>query len=46
MQQNDRSARVAERAGFALEGVLRSEKRDHYNSLRDTRIYAKIAART
>ena len=45
-QQNDRSARVAERAGFALEGVLRCEKRDHFNSLRDTRVYAKIAART
>ena len=41
--QNGRSARVAERAGFALEGILRCEKRDHRNSLRDTRIYGKIA---
>ncbi|RAP73434.1 GNAT family N-acetyltransferase [Paenibacillus montanisoli] len=40
--RNVRSARVAERLGFAKEGILRSEKPDVSGSLRDTVIYAKV----
>jgi RimJ/RimL family protein N-acetyltransferase len=36
------SARVAERAGFALEGILRHELRHFDGSLRDTRVYARV----
>lgn len=39
---NERSWRVAERAGFALEGVLRHEGRHLDGSLRDTRVYARV----
>jgi ribosomal-protein-serine acetyltransferase len=39
---NARSCRVAERAGFTLEGVHRNSSRDHRDSLRDTRIYALL----
>jgi RimJ/RimL family protein N-acetyltransferase len=39
--RNVRSARIAERLGFALEGVLKNECRDHRGGLRDTRIYAR-----
>jgi RimJ/RimL family protein N-acetyltransferase len=39
-EQNARSCRVAELAGFTLEGTHRRVSRDHHNALRDTRIYA------
>jgi len=41
--ENEKSWRVAERLGFALEGTLRNDCRNTDGSLRDTRIYAKIA---
>jgi RimJ/RimL family protein N-acetyltransferase len=41
-EKNRRSALVADRAGFTLEGVLRNEMRDHRGSLRDTSVYAKL----
>lgn len=40
--QNVRSARVAERLGFELEGVLRSETRSPAGELRDTRVYSRL----
>lgn len=40
--RNERSWRVAERAGFALEAVLRSYEREADGTLRDTRIYARV----
>jgi RimJ/RimL family protein N-acetyltransferase len=39
---NVRSARVAERTGFVLEGVLRNDVRSRDGELRSTRVYAKI----
>lgn len=39
--ENARSRRVAEAAGFELEGILRREGR-HLGSLRDTAVYARI----
>jgi RimJ/RimL family protein N-acetyltransferase len=39
---NAASVRVAERAGFALEGVLRNERRHVDGSLGDTRVYALV----
>jgi RimJ/RimL family protein N-acetyltransferase len=39
---NVRSWRVAERAGFVLEGVLRNERRHLDGALGDTRIYARV----
>ena len=39
---NTRSASVAERAGFTLEGTLRSETLDPGGSLRDTMVFAKV----
>jgi RimJ/RimL family protein N-acetyltransferase len=41
---NTRSWRVAERAGFVLEGIRRRGARGPEGDLRDTRIYAKTAA--
>jgi RimJ/RimL family protein N-acetyltransferase len=41
--ENEKSCRVAERLGFALDGTLRNDCRNTDGSLRDTRIYAKIA---
>lgn len=38
---NERSWRVAERAGFALEGVLRQQSLTPTGEPRDTRVYAK-----
>jgi RimJ/RimL family protein N-acetyltransferase len=38
---NERSWRVAERCGFALEGILRNECRHVDGTLRDTRVYAR-----
>lgn len=40
---NERSWRVAQRSGFALEGVLRSELLNLQGEPRDTRIYARVA---
>ena len=40
--RNERSWRVAERAGFVLEGILQMTYRDVDGKLGDTRIYAKI----
>jgi RimJ/RimL family protein N-acetyltransferase len=42
-ERNDRSRRVAERAGYTLEGVLRCEDRAPAGELRNTCIFAKIA---
>ncbi len=39
---NQRSWRVAQRAGFALEGVLRSDNLTPQGALRDTRVYARV----
>jgi len=41
---NERSWKVAERAGFALEGVLRSDSLTPLGAPRDTRVYALIGA--
>ena len=41
-EENVASRRVAERAGFALEGVLRHERRAPDGSLRNTCVYARF----
>ena len=41
---NERSARVAERLGFKLDGVLRCDSRGVEKELRDTRVYSFIVA--
>lgn len=43
-EKNDRSRRVAERAGYALEATLRNDERDHLGKLRNTCVYAKTSA--
>lgn len=40
--RNMRSARVAERLGFTLEGILRQEKCVEDGTLRDTMIFSKV----
>ncbi|AOK29602.1 hypothetical protein AQ611_09375 [Burkholderia singularis] len=40
---NLKSARVCERAGLTLEGVLRNERADPDGTLRNTRVYAAIS---
>lgn len=40
--RNVRSARIAERLGFTLEGALRKEKRGTDGSLRDTLVFSKV----
>lgn len=42
-EENQASRRVAERAGFTLEGVLRHERRAPDGSLRNTCVYARLA---
>jgi ribosomal-protein-serine acetyltransferase len=39
---NVRSAAVARRAGFELEGILRNEARDHMLELRNTMVFARV----
>lgn len=42
-EHNERSAAVARRAGFELEGILRNEARQHLSlELRNTMIFAKV----
>jgi len=45
-ERNQPSRRVAERAGYTLEGILRCEDRAPAGELRNTCIYAKIAPAT
>lgn len=40
--RNVASWKLAERAGFELEGVLRRDRRDLAGGLRDTRVYSRI----
>jgi RimJ/RimL family protein N-acetyltransferase len=40
--KNLRSRAVAERAGFALEGVLKNESRTPQGALRDTCVFAQV----
>jgi RimJ/RimL family protein N-acetyltransferase len=40
--RNTQSARIAERSGYTLEGILRSDKCDVDGQLRDTMIFAKV----
>lgn len=39
---NARSARLAERLGFTLEGILRNEKLDESGALRSSMVFAKV----
>jgi len=41
-ERNVASARVAEKAGFQLEGILRNDSLDTAGGLRSTRLYARI----
>ena len=40
--RNERSWRVAERAGFALDGILRNNARTPEGELRDSRVYSRV----
>ncbi len=40
--RNERSVRVAERAGFTFEGVLRQDALDVAGHGRDTRVYSRV----
>jgi RimJ/RimL family protein N-acetyltransferase len=40
--RNERSARIAERLGFSLEGILRNDKCDVDGALRNTMIFSKV----
>ncbi len=39
---NVRSAAVAQRIGYTLEGIFRNDARDHFGELRDTNIFARV----
>ena len=43
--KNTRSAAVARRAGYVLEGTFRNDARDHFEQLRDTHVFARVADR-
>jgi len=43
--KNTRSAAVARRAGYVLEGTFHSDARDHFDQLRDTYVFARVADR-
>ena len=43
-EANERSRRVAERCQFRLEGILRNERRSTSGDLRNTCVYARLAA--
>jgi RimJ/RimL family protein N-acetyltransferase len=40
--KNTRSAAVAHRAGYMLEGTFHNDARDHFGQLRDTYIFARV----
>ncbi len=42
-ERNERSAAVAQRLGFTLEGTLHAQARSHHGVLRNTRVYALLA---
>ena len=42
--RNERSRRVAERAGYTLEGILHRDDRAPAGELRDTCVYAKVSS--
>lgn len=41
--KNVASWKLAERAGFELEGILRNERRNLVGELRDTRVYSRVS---
>lgn len=41
--KNTRSSAVARRAGYTLEGTFHHDARDHFEQLRDTYIFARVA---
>jgi ribosomal-protein-serine acetyltransferase len=41
-ERNEKSARVAKRAGFSLEGILRHDCRDVEGKLRNTAVFSRI----
>lgn len=43
--KNTRSAAVARRAGYVLEGTFRNDARDHFEQLRDTHVFARVTDR-
>lgn len=43
-ETNVRSWRLAERAGFELEGTLRNDRRNLSGALRNTRVYSRVPA--
>ena len=40
--RNVKSARVAERCGFILDGILRGDSLDVYGKLSDTMVFSKV----
>ena len=44
--KNTRSAAVARRAGYTLEGTFHNDVRDHFGELRDTYIFARVRQNT